>query len=162
MRPAYTRSEFVLAVNIAAVLGWLACAVPMCILSGWGAVSILPYVAVIGLPIAFLSCWLIAAPILRIVMNRPISWARAALWGATISAIIALVSIAIGRYRGWRQSQDDTFHSQMGGGDFIRSVDGILTAYGWQQLAQNSAMFIGLGVAIALVLRALIGPGRGE
>ncbi|MGJ8609620.1 MAG: hypothetical protein ACSHWY_00905 [Octadecabacter sp.] len=95
-------------------------------------------------------------------MNRPISWARAALWGATISAIIALVSIAIGRYRGWRQSQDDTFHSQMGGGDFIRSVDGILTAYGWQQLAQNSAMFIGLGVAIALVLRALIGPGRGE
>jgi hypothetical protein len=39
-------------------------------------------------------------------------------------------------------------------------VNGILTLYGWLLLARNTAIFVGLGAAIGLVVRAMIGPGR--
>jgi hypothetical protein len=74
--------------------------------------------------------------------------------------IIAAISIAIGRYQGWRQSQNPNFNSQIGGGDFVRSVDGILTPYGWWSLAQNTVIFVFAGVVIALVVRAVIGAGK--
>lgn len=55
---------------------------------------------------------------------------------------------------------DPNSYSQVGGGEFTRSIDGILTPYGWLLLGQSVAIFIAGGVAIALFLRAVIGPGR--
>lgn len=45
------------------------------------------------------------------------------------------------------------------GANSIRSIDGILTPYGWAVLFQTTAFFIVGGVVISLILRAYIGPG---
>ncbi|MCT4557875.1 MAG: hypothetical protein N4A61_07425 [Pelagimonas sp.] len=127
-----------------------------------GVVSLLPFAAILGLPIAYGCCWLIGRPILGILLRSPVSWSKAAGWGGAIAGIIAATSIAVGRYRGWRQWQDQTYHSQVGGGDYIRSIDGILTPYGWMVLGQNTLMFIALGMGVALIVRWRIGPGQSE
>lgn len=151
---ASDRKDLRKAVNSAAFLGWLGVSLPSLFQNPFGL-----WVAVFGLPIAYAACWLIGAPILRWLMKRPISSFSAGTWGAVIATIIVAISIAIGRYQGWRQSQNPNFYSQIGGGDFVRSVDGILTPYGWWVLAQNSVQFILLGAAIALMVRWRIGPG---
>lgn len=138
------------------MLGWVAVAGPFILANPF----VLPWAAAFGLPIAFAACWLIGAPILKRVMRRPVTWLGAAIWGGTIAMIIAVVSIAIGRHQGWRQSQNPNFNSQIGGGDFVSSVDGILTPYGWWVLAQSTTVFVLAGVAIALIVRGVIGAGR--
>ncbi|MEM7744427.1 MAG: hypothetical protein AAF409_12035 [Pseudomonadota bacterium] len=154
---AYDQREFRIAVNSAAVLGWCYAATPIVL---DGKPELLVFAAPVGLPLAFIACWLIAAPILRRIMKRPISWVRAGLWGGVIAAAIELFGVAISRYRGWRHSLDDSFNYQMGGGDSVRNIDGILTPYGWWVQVQTSAGWILAGIAIALLLRAVIGPGR--
>lgn len=148
-------------------------AIILAALSGWTGVTVaelhtanlsqllfyVPLFAAIGLPVAFLSTWLIGGPIIRRVMARPVTWARAALGGAGVAAILAVISIVIGRLNGLRAYNDPTFHFQLGGGDFVREIDGILTPYGWLVLARSTALFILLGAAIGLLVRALIGPG---
>lgn len=153
---AYSSRDHRQAVNSAALLGWLAVSLPALVQKPFA----LPWVALFGLPIAYGACWLVGAPILRRLMKRPISWASAGIWGGVVAAIIAAISIAIGRYLGWRVSQNPNFQSQIGVGDFIRSVDGILTPYGWWILAQNTVQFIFAGIAIGLILRWRIGPGE--
>ncbi|WP_260081423.1 hypothetical protein [Phaeobacter inhibens] len=160
---AYTRKQWKRAVNLSAVLGWLSIAVP--ISAGMNSAgllqffSILIWAAAIGLPIAFIASWLIAAPILNRLMRKNISWFQAAIWGGAITFLIALASIAIGRFRGWIQSVDPSSFSQLGGGDTVREIDGILTSYGWLNLAQNTATFVAIGMVISLVVRFAIGPG---
>ena len=153
----YTRRDFAIAVNAAAVLGWSAIAAPVVLQLG---IAVLPWAAILGLPIALAACWVIAAPILRRLMRRSITCPAAAAWGAALSTLIAGVGIAIGLYRGWRISKDPDRYVQIGGGAFVREIDGILTPYGWWVLAQNAALFISMGTAVALVVRALVGPGR--
>lgn len=73
---AYTRRNLRNAVNLSAVLGWLL--VSTSIIGEGGFRFILEpglwiIAAILGLPIAFLACWLIVAPILKRVMRRPIS-----------------------------------------------------------------------------------------
>jgi hypothetical protein len=121
---------------------------------------VLPWLAVFGLPVAYGACWIIGAPILRQLMKRSISWLSAGLWGAAIAALIAALGIAIGRYNGYRISQNPNFHSQIVGGDFVRSVDGILTSYGWWVLVLNTAQFVLLGAAIGVAVRWRIGAGK--
>lgn len=150
----YTRKQWKRAVNLSAVLGWLVIAVP--ISAGTSNAGLLQFV---GLPIAFLASWLVSAPILKRLMRKNVSWFQAVLWGGAITFLIALTSIAIGRFRGWMQSVDSSSFSQIGGGDKIREIDGILTSYGWLILAQNTAMFVAAGMVIALVVRLAIGPG---
>jgi hypothetical protein len=41
-----------------------------------------------------------------------------------------------------------------------REDDGILTPLGWKMLAIDTAFFIAAGVAIGLLIRLIIGPGR--
>ncbi|RBW59124.1 hypothetical protein DS906_09515 [Ruegeria sp. A3M17] len=118
--------------------------------------------ALFGLPLAFVIAWVFVAPTLRVMMRRQTSYTRAIRWGAAIALSFVVLSIAVGRFRGWRQSLDPTFHSQIGGGDYVRSVDGILTPYGWQVLAQNSALFILMCILVALVIRFIIGPGNAD
>ncbi len=153
---AYTRRDLKKAINVSALLGWLAVVSPLILANP----LLLPWAAAFGLPIAFAACWLVGAPILKRVMRRPVTWLRAAIWGGTIALLIATISIGIGRYQGWRQFQNPNFNSQIGGGDFVRSVDGILTPYGWWVLAQNTALFVLVGMAIALIVRGVIGAGQ--
>ncbi len=153
---AYTRKEHRKAVNSAALLGWFVVALPSLLHNPFA----LPWIAVFGLPVAYGACWLIGAPILRGLMKYPVSWVSAGLWGGAIAVLFAAISIAIGRYQGWRVSQNPNFQSQIGGGDFVRSVDGILTSYGWWVLTQNTLQFVLAGIAIALIVRWRIGPGR--
>lgn len=159
----YTRKQWKRAVNLSAVLGWLVIAVS--ISAGTSNAGLLQFVgimiwaATVGLPIAFLASWLVSAPILKRLMRKNVSWFQAVLWGGAITFLIALTSIAIGRFRGWMQSVDSSSFSQIGGGDKIREIDGILTSYGWLILAQNTAMFVAAGMVIALVVRLAIGPG---
>ena len=121
--PAYSRRQFRRAVNGAAVLGWLAVCAPLL----WHRPELIVLVALIGLPIAFSACWLIGAPILRGVMRHPVSWLAAVGWGAVISGAMAAVAVAFGRLQGWLQSRNPMSWSQIGGGDYIQSIDGVLT-----------------------------------
>ena len=161
---AYTRRQWKRAVNLSAVLGWLMVAAPISAgMTNGGLLQffgVMIWAAAIGLPVAFLASWLISAPILKRPMRRSISWFQAVFWGGTITFLIALASIAIGRFRGWMTSIDPDSSYQIGGGDRIREIDGILTSYGWLILAQNTAMFVVAGIVIALVVRLAIGPGR--
>ena len=153
----YTGRDLFWAVNIAAILGWLVVAAPVFAGHSFGRFL---STAIVGLPIAFVVSWLIAAPILMRVMRKPISWLRAAVWGAVITGSMEAVFIAIFRFWGWRRSLNPDYHSRIGGGEYTQSIDGILTPYGWWVLAQRSAVFILAGVGIALAVRAVIGPGR--
>jgi hypothetical protein len=94
------------------------------------------------------------------VTRHPIGRRRAALWGAVLSRAIAAADAATGRLLGWLQSMDPKSSGQLGGGKLIASLDGILTPYGWRMLAQDAAVFILVGVAIALIVRAIIEPER--
>ena len=140
-----------------ALLGWLFCSVHS--LSGVDSIALAVFwlliFAVVGLPIAFLACRLIARPVHLRIMRRPVSRAKAALAGAGISAIIAAISIVIGRRNGYRIRQDPTFHFWT-----TRKVDGVLTSFGWKMLARETAVFIVAGGAIGLTIRLIIGPGR--
>lgn len=153
---AHTRRELRKAVNASAFLGWFAVAAPFLFADPF----LLPWVAGFGLPIAFAACWLVGAPILRRVMKKPVTWLSAVVWGGVIAFVIAVISIAIGRFQGWRQFKNPNSYSQIGGGDYVRSVDGILTPYGWWYVAQNTALFVLAGMGIALIVRGVIEAGR--
>lgn len=161
--PAYTRKQWIRAVNVSALLGWIIVAVPFAAETSGSSVTnflgIMVWTAAIGLPIALLICWTIVAPILKFVLNRPMSWLRASWWGVVTSSTIALASIVLGRLWGWLQSLNPNTGSQSGSGHKITQIDGILTSYGWLLLGQSTAMFVIAGVVISLLIRAFIGPG---
>lgn len=154
-KPAYLREHWVRAVNASAVLGWLTVVGPAMPEMNWG---LLLWVGIIGLPIAFLTSWVIVAPILSQVMRRPISWARAVGWGIVISLTIAVAGFAAGRYINGRVSGDSW--SIIAGFDYYSQIQGHLTPYGWWSLARHTAQFVLSGVAVGLILRAILGPGR--
>lgn len=160
----YSEAERKRAMVWSALLGWAG--VTVIELRGaefWPTVLFgLPLAAIFGLPIAFCMTWLVGGPILRRLMRQPVRWLQAATWGAVIAVIIAIVSIMIGRFLGWMESIDDSRGSQWGGGDFVRSVDGVLTPNGWLIVGQNTAIFMGIGALIGLAVRALVGPGTAQ
>lgn len=155
--PAYTTRQRARAVNVSAFLGWLAVAGPYCL--AYGLESWI-YAAIFGLPIAFLACWIIGAPILKCRMRHSLSWTSAAIWGGGISLLIAGVGVALTRYEGWRESRDPNFWSQVGAINNPSEIDGILTPYGWLMTAETVAVFAIVGSVIALMVRACIGPGE--
>jgi hypothetical protein len=159
---AYRRRDFVAAIIISAVLGWVAITAWV-LMPGEAPVSqkiaLLPWAAVIGLPIAFVACWAVAGPILWRLMQRPISWRRAAGWGALTALAIAGVGLVIDRINGWRVSVDPNSSYQIGGGDFVQEIDGVLTPYGWLVEAQGFLGYVLIGTIVALVVRLIIGPG---
>ncbi|WP_422372310.1 hypothetical protein [Hoeflea sp.] len=155
---AYTQKKLYWAVNLSAFLGWLIVVAYLTYPQSDPGIWLMS--AIIGLPVSYLVSWSVVAPTLRKIMRHPISWARAAYSGAKVSLLIATMAILIGRFLGWLESISPNISSQVGGGDRIRSIDGILTPYGWLMLAQSTVLFILGGVAIALILRAVIGPGE--
>ncbi len=153
--PVYSRKQWIKAVNLSALLGYLAViGVPSILNANPGGVI---GGAFLGIPFALLCCWAVVAPILKRMMQKEISWISAACWGAAIASILAALSIAIGRYSGYRQSINPDFNSRVGGDGYVRSIDGILTPYGWQVLAQNTLLFIATGALIAVVVKWLVG-----
>ena len=152
---AYSRAQWVRAVNLSALIGWACVAIPMTALSG---LSVIIYAVIFGLPISFLCCWVIGAPILKYVMRREITWIRAVLWGGGVALIISLSGTAINRYRGWRQSLDPMLDTNFTSGrKGLVEVDGFLTAYGWLMVAQSTLIFVALGMFVALVVWMFIG-----
>jgi hypothetical protein len=157
----YTDKDHRRAIIAAALLGWTGVTVTELYAANASQLRFyLPFFAAIGLPVAFLSTWLIGGTIIRRVMRRPVGWLRAAIAGASVAAVMAAVSILIGRLNGLRTSYDPTFDFRLGYGEYLREVDGILTPYGWLLLARNTAVFIALGAVVGLLVRVVIGPGR--
>ena len=155
---AYTSKDFRKAVWLAAFLSWAA---PTAFLVGATANPLVLYYGFLfGMPLSVLVCWSIGGPLLWRLMKSPIGWLKSAIWGGGIAVLMAALSIALGRYRGWRMSLDDSSFSRIGGGDYTRSIDGILTPYGWLILGQSTALFVLFGMGVALALRAIIGPGQ--
>jgi hypothetical protein len=156
---AYSRKQWVRAVNYSALLGYLALiGVPSILNANLGFVLV---GATFGIPGAFLCCWAVGSPILKRLMQNEISLYSAAAWGTAIASILATISIVIGRYAGWRQSNNPNFYSVQGGGEYVTSIDGILTPYGWQMLAQDTVVFILTGAIIAVSVQWLIGKPSG-
>jgi hypothetical protein len=150
---SYSRGQLVTAVNASALLGWSATEVILF------KASLLPFTLIVGLPVAFILCWSVAATILRRMMLRPITWLRAAVWGPGIAAIFASVAVAAFAIASLCELVDPNGGSQAGYGDLSRIRDGVLTSYGWWLLAQSVTQFILAGVAVALIIRAKLGPG---
>ena len=149
----FSRKQWVRAVNLSALMAWALISIPMTAATG---LSLLVYAAIFGLPISFFCCWLIGAPILRRVMRKRVSALKAAITGGTVALSIAFLSIVVGRINGWKQSLDPQ-SSFVRGGKHVLEVDGILTGYGWLVVAQTSAIFVVLGVIVALFVWFAIG-----
>lgn len=146
----YSRHDFEMAGFWAAVLGWAAVTV-------WTFgpyVWFYPIAAVFGLPIAYVMCWLVGAPVLRRAMQRTISFPRAAFLGAVIGASIAVVRFVFVRLMGLWAWLDDSFSFRT-----AFEIDGILTPYGWWIEAQNSMVYIAIGAGIGVAVRWWIGSG---
>lgn len=153
----YTDRDLTLAVNLSAFLGWLSVSAPLVWLFGPLALF---FGVVLGLPTAFAACWLVGAPIVWRLMRRPITWLAAVGWGATIAGLIAALGIALVGFANWQRQQNAYPQERISGGNSARSVDGDLTLYGWWGVAQGVALFILAGIIIALIVRAIVGPGR--
>ncbi|MFV0475914.1 MAG: hypothetical protein ACK5MQ_17180 [Pikeienuella sp.] len=126
------RRDLCNAVNLSAILGWLL--VAALYLDFMSLSWIWVFAAIFGLPVAFLVCWLVVAPVLWRIMRRPIPWTRAIGWGAAVSTLLAMMGVAF--------AQSTVFHQP----------DSLA-------LFQSAATFVAGGVLIALALRTLIGPG---
>lgn len=158
---AYTNFQHAMAVNLAAVLGWVAVSV-------WSSAGsdafwqpdfwLLAFV--IGLPVSMLFCWALGAAFLKKRMQNPISLISAMIIGVRIAGIMAVIFFVIGRFMGLLSYLDKNSGFQIGGGDYIREIDGILTIYGWLILFQESVVFIFIGGVIGLLVRVVIGGGR--
>ena len=127
-----------------------------------GPLNALPFMAVVGVPIALAASFLFGWLFLRRADLSTLTLQRAIQTGAGVAAAIAALSIVAGRIEGWRLSRDDTAFSQIGGGAYIRSIDGILTPYGWWVLAQDTAIFILIGAVVGGVVWAVMTPGSKE
>ncbi|MCH2164362.1 MAG: hypothetical protein MK098_06890 [Marinovum sp.] len=162
----YRKSQWFWATNLSGALGAMGTTGYLLLSAGasgadWPEMA-LTFVSlqILAIPIGILLAWVFVAPTLSRMMRTSISRARAALWGGGIGVALVGISTAFGRWRGWQQSRDDTFHSQIGGGDYIRSIDGILTPYGWYVLMMNSLAFIIVCVVSALLVQKFIGSGH--
>ena len=153
---AYTTKQWFWAVNLVAVLAASTFLIPSEIGERPRTAVLFPYALVIALIIA----WVFVAPALAYAMRKPASWLRAAAWGGCVAAGIALVGFALATVQRLKAQADPTFDYTIGGGNYVRDVDGVLTPYGWWVVVQTNSLFIVLGVCIALVVRAVIGPGR--
>ena len=154
---AYSGRQFVFAVCLSALLGWLYFVLPLWVQQG---PMRLPIAALVGIPIALVVCWVFAAPFLWLLMARPIGWRRALRSGFMISTLMAIAGIVLARIQGWRAAHDDNSYFQLGGGDYVREVDGVLTPYGWLMTAWETLLFILAGCVAALIVRAIVGGGR--
>ena len=153
---AYSTRQWFWAVNLSAALGAVGSLLPAAAKAPLQATMLFPYALVVALIIA----WVFVAPALAYAMRKPASWLRTATLGGGTAASIALVGFAIATGRRLRAQADPSYYYQLGGGEYVRDVDGILTPYGWWVIIQNNLLFVALGVLVALIVRSVIGPGK--
>ena len=157
----YSPRQLRWALIFSALLGWAGVTVAALGSFDWNRfMGLLPFAAVIGLPIALLLTAVVGGPVLDRVTQNPVTWPRAAIGGALTAAVIAAISMVVGRFLGLMQSLDDNSYSRIGFGENTIAVDGLLTAYGWQLLALRTICFVAFGSAVGLVVRLIIGSGR--
>ncbi|MEX0365191.1 MAG: hypothetical protein AB3N22_03925 [Ruegeria sp.] len=135
--------------NIAAFLGCLSFAGPF----AFAAPRLFFLIMLCGLPIAFAFCWIVAAPVLYCVMRKPLSWLRAVVWGALISALI-------GGVYGLLLSPRRLIVPQSSGGDAGDLYNWHYSTATWLDILQYCLPFMFLGAVVALIVRAIIGPGK--
>lgn len=152
---AYSRKQWFWAVNLSAALGAIGFLVPSALQQPISALVAFPYALIVALVVA----WVFVAPLMALAMRKPRSWTDAVRWGGGTAAAIAIAGFVIAHIGRLRAQSDPTFHSRLGGGDYVREIDGVLTPYGWLIVVQNNVLFVMLGIAIALVLRAVFGGG---
>lgn len=156
----YSRKQWVKAVNLSALFGWASATLPLVMLTG---PATLIYGVIFGLPISFLCCWIIGAPILNRLMRHEITLGRAAFWGGLIALFFSLLWTAVELYRGWQASLDPSRSTNFSGGTdsnggfVVTEVNGILTTYGWLMVAQSTLVFTAIGVFVAVLVRSFIG-----
>ena len=156
-RKPYSRRDWVFAVNLSAMFGWMAVVVPTLLSTSADLAGI---IAIFGIPASLLVSWIIVAPILKYIMQNPISWGRAICWGALTAMAVAVVSIVAVRLYGLTVYFDPDSSFQLGGGDYIREIDGILTSYGWLVTGGNTLVFVALGIVVSLLVRFIVGGGK--
>lgn len=123
---SYSREQWVNAVNYGALVGYtlyVGLRASFAVGSGGAAFG-----AIVFLPFAFVWCWIVAAPLLRIWMRRQMGWLRAVMAGGALASLMSLISIGLGRFYGWLTAPvtgSSTFFSHGG----VTSVDGNLTAH---------------------------------
>ncbi|MEO9820372.1 MAG: hypothetical protein ABJ370_16310 [Paracoccaceae bacterium] len=156
----YSRKQWAKAVNLSALFGWACVTVPLVVLIGPAA---LVYGAIYGLPISFLCCWIIGAPILNYLMRHEITVGWAAFWGGSIALLLSLLWIAVERYQGWQASLDPSSDTNFSGGTgsngrfVITEVDGFLTTYSWLMVGKSTLIFTAIGVLVAVLVRSFVG-----
>ncbi|MEP3846495.1 MAG: hypothetical protein ABJM43_14270 [Paracoccaceae bacterium] len=156
----YSRKQWAAAVVLSALFGWACVTLPYVVLIG--PVALL-YGAIFGLPIAFLCCWIIVAPILNFLMRHEITLGRSAFWGGSIPALLSLLWISVERYFGWQTSLNPLLSTNLIGGTgynqlfIVTEIDGVLTMYGWLMVGTSTLIFTAIGVLIAVLVRSLIG-----
>lgn len=153
--PAYSRKQWIRAVNYSAVVGYcFVIGVPAAVNGNLGGAFV---AAIIGIPAALICCWVFAAPALKYLMRKEFTWLGAALGGASIAALMAIVSIAFQRHLGWRVSLDPdrSYGAYRRGGTTV--VDGILTPHGWLLLAESTLYFVATGAVVGMIVKPLVG-----
>lgn len=155
----YTRREWIFAINLSAFLGWAA--ITPWIIGGVGQSWFFWLVAaIIGLPIAFASTWLIGGPILNLVMKQPVSALFAATLGALLAGAMKIVFVVLIITSGLRVYFDPNIYSHIGDGNHTELADGIPTAYGWHVQGRELLIMMDIGAVVGLIVRAFIGPGK--
>ena len=141
---AYTRSVRIKAINWASLVGWAVFASDYLFQTRnpFGLV----FFALYGLPISFALVWLLAAPVVWYAMRRPVSWLGAVALGAGVSATMAAIGLILNYWSRWRANHDPNFGYQIGGGDYVRDIDGVLTSYGQWAEVQDTIRFVLIGV----------------
>lgn len=145
---AYTRKQWIWAVNLCALLAASGFVVPNLFFNPPVALEILP----LTLVVTFLISWGFIAWPLRLAMKNTASYWRVLKCASILAAGIALVGFGI-KHAFLR-------NGQIGSGEFLQMKDGVLTPYGWTRVAHRNLLFIAYGVGIASIIRAIIGPGR--
>ncbi|MGB1234583.1 MAG: hypothetical protein ACPG5U_02480 [Planktomarina sp.] len=153
---AYTRKQWIKAVNFAAIFGTIGVLTPNILTHPLQILMLFPYAIIVG----FLISWVFISPVLLFAMQRPASYVRAGTYGGISAALVAILGFALAESNRWHVRNSSFTHNQIGGGDYIREIDGFVTPYGWQIIIQNNAAFVILGIAVGLLLRWIIGPGR--
>ena len=154
--PAYSSKQWFWAVNLIAVLGTIGFFTPVIFTSPTRVASILPFAFIVS----FIISWLLIAPLLKVAMRKPASWLRSAIWGTASAMLVASVGFVLAEIRRFNALSSDGEKYQLGGGEYVREINGVVTSYGWQAIIQSNVTFILLGLVIALIIRAIIGPGR--
>ncbi|MEM1410180.1 MAG: hypothetical protein AAF739_04130 [Pseudomonadota bacterium] len=164
---AYPKGTWWKASLLAATLGWLGAVLPMIAFpppdasENW-ATMVLFSGAIFGLPIAIVATFFVGGPILWVLLQKLVSWLRAASLGALVPAIMILMAGLLSWYPDFYASVREAREAA----GLFEAVPRVLATdvFVWPRVSISDgvelALFIAVGVGTALALRAVLGPGH--